>query len=267
MLDVLGYVISGAVLGFLIGLTGVGGGVLTVPVLILIMGLEPIEAVGTAGLFAVLTKVYAGIKHYRQGTINIKVGLKFLAYTLPGVIVASLLVKWGKASLSPHGVDALQAAVSYVIIGAISFALPALLFDYAKVKGYFLYTPAGQILRVLSLFSIGAIIGMTSVGGGILIIPALLVFYREVSRYVGTSIFVGLLSLVAMSCIYAFVGHGAGHGGDVNFTVAALMAIGSLVGTHCGSSLSKKIEPRRLQFVVMAVMILAAIMMILDKLL
>ena len=265
MLELLAYLISGCVLGFLIGLTGIGGGVLTVPVLILIMGLEPIEAVGTASLFAALTKVYAAIKHYRQGTINIKVGFKFLACTLPGVIIASLLVKWGKASLSPHGIEVLQAAISYVIIGAIFFAIAALLFDYGEVEGYFLFTPIGTALRIACLFAIGAVIGMTSVGGGILIIPALLLFYREVSRYVGTSIFIALLSLATMSCIYALVGQGGAHGGDVNFKVGALMAVGSLAGTHCGSALSKKIQPRRLQFVVIAVIILAAIMMVLDR--
>lgn len=264
MLSALVYIVSGAVLGFLIGLTGVGGGVLTVPVLILVIGLEPIEAVGTAGLFAVFTKIYAAYKHYRQDTVNIRVGLAFFASILPGVILAAFLVKWGKASLPPDGVAALQSTMSYIIIFSIAFSMAALLFDYGEIRGYFLFTPAGKLLKFACLFTIGAIIGATSIGG-ILIIPALLLFYREVSRYVGTSIFIGLLSSAVVSAIYAFAGQTGGHAGDVNVKVAALMAIGSLAGVHRGSTLSKRVQPRRMQFVVMGVMVLAVVMMICDK--
>ena len=107
--------------------------------------------------------------------------------------------------------------------------------------------------------------GATSVGGGILLIPTLLLVYRETSKYVGTSLFTGVLLLLAMSAIYAFVGQDA-HFSDVNLRIAGLMAIGSLVGTHYGSDLSKKIGPRRLQFVVVGVVTVAAVMIYVDKL-
>jgi len=265
MLELALCVSGGSILGFLIGLTGVGGGVLTVPVLILALRLPPIAAVGTASLFTVFTKIYAGIKHYRQDTINVKAGLWFLLSALPGVVLSSFLVKWGKASLSPEGVTTLENALEYVIMASIALAMLTLLFDYTRVNTQFLYTPGGKLIKFLCLFTIGAIMGMTSIGGGILIIPALLLFYRETRRYVGTSIFIGLFSLAVMSAIYAFAGQEGGHGGDVNVRIAALMAVGSLVGTHQGSALSKKIEPRGLQFVVIGVIVLAVLMMILHK--
>lgn len=266
MLDVLIRIAAGAILGFLIGLTGVGGGVLTVPVLMLIIRLEPITAVGTASLFAVLTKTYAGIKHYRQGTINVRAGLTFLLAALPGVILASFLVKWTKSSLSPEGVDTLQNVISYVIMASIGFSLATLLVDYRRVKTDFFNSHTGRVLKILCVFLIGAVLGMTSIGGGILIIPALLIFYRETTKYVGTSIFVALLSMAVMSCIYAFLGQTDGHaGGDVNVKVAALMAVGSLVGAHYGAALSKKIPPRRLQMIIIGVIILAVAMMALDR--
>jgi hypothetical protein len=256
----------GGLLGFVIGLTGVGGGVLTVPVLILILRLDPIQAVGTASFYAVLTKIYAGIRHFRQGTINLHVGLRFLAINLPGVALAAVAVKSAKASLSADGVATLETWVTYAIIASITFSIGALLVDYSKLKGNVFAVGRGRIAKWICVFLIGAVMGVTSVGGGVLIIPALLLFYRETEKYVGTSIFVAVLSMMIMSIIYAFVGGGGGHGsaGDVNVKVAALMAVGSLVGTHYGTSLSKRLGPQRLQRVVVGVVVLAVIMMLID---
>jgi hypothetical protein len=262
--EILTQILAGAALGFIIGLTGVGGGVLTVPILIQIIKLEPIAAVGTASFYVVLTKIYAMIKHYRQQTINLRVGLKFLASALPGVICSSFIIKLSKASMSSSGVEALQNIISYLIVISIGFSLCALLFDYSKVKSHFFSSASGKVFKFLCIFIIGAIMGATSVGGGILIIPAILLFYRETSKYVGTSIFIAVLMMIVMSCIYAFIGQHA-HSGDVNFKVAVTMSIGSLFGTHYGSALSKKIKPRRLQFVVIAVIIFAMTMMLVNK--
>ena len=82
--DIVLYLLSGLVLGFLIGLTGIGGGVLTVPFLLLVIKLEPIAAVGTAGLYGVLTKIWAAVRHYRQGTVNLDVGVRFFLAAVAG---------------------------------------------------------------------------------------------------------------------------------------------------------------------------------------
>ncbi|NQT92886.1 MAG: sulfite exporter TauE/SafE family protein [Lentisphaerae bacterium] len=265
MLDIAVCLVAGAVLGFLVGLAGVGGGVLTVPILILVMGMEPITAVGTAGLFAILTRTHAVIKHGRQGTINLRIGSRLLVAAVPGIIVTSLLVNWGKASLRPEGVAILQNSIGYIVIGSILVSLCALLVDYRRFDGSFFRSGHGKVIGVFLTFLVGAVMGATSVGGGILLIPALLLVYRETSKYVGTSLFVGVLLLLVMSVIYAFVG-GDGHFSDVDLRIAGLMAVGSLLGTHYGSSLSRKIDPRRLQFVVVGVVILAVVMMCVDKL-
>ena len=265
MIDIAVCLVVGGVLGFLIGLTGVGGGVLTVPILILVMRMEPIAAVGTSSLFAILTKIYAVIKHGRQGTINLRVGSRLLVAAVPGVILTSLLVKSGKASLPPEGVASLQDAIGYVVIGSIVLSLGALLIDYRRFEGRFFLSPYGKVIGVIFTFLVGAIMGATSVGGGILLIPALLLVYRETSRYVGTSLFAGIFLLLVMSVIYAFAG-GEGYFSDVDLRIAGLMAVGSLLGTHYGSVLSKKIDPRRLQFVVVVAVILAVVIMCADKL-
>ena len=264
MIEIATLVASGAVLGFLIGMTGVGGGVLTVPVLILIMRLDPISAVGTASLYSVLTKIYAAFRHHRQKTVSVRVGLRFLVPALPGVICSSLPVMWGTASLSPAGVDTLQSAISYVIILSIVFSLVVLLFD-SRFEGTPSSPGLGRTLSAFSVFLVGAIIGATSIGGGILIIPALLLFYRDSSNFVGTSIFVAILLMLVMSVIYGVLGQHS-DSGAVNLRVTGFMALGSLVGTHYGSGLSKRIEPRRLRFVIVGVIVLAAAMMFADRL-
>jgi len=265
VIDIAICLISGAVLGFLIGLTGVGGGVLTVPILILIMRLEPIAAVGTASLYSVLTKIYAVYRHYRQETINWHVGLKFLIAALPGMLCTSTLVELSKASISPDGVAALQNGISYLIILSIGFSFVVLLFDFRHFENRFFTSSFGKVLSVCCAFLVGAVMGATSIGGGILIIPALLLFYRETSKYVGTSLFTAVFLMLAMSAIYAFLGQN-GQLGDIDLRVAGFMALGSLVGTHYGSGFSMKIDTKWLQRVVIGVIILAALMMFADKL-
>ncbi len=264
MIDIILYLLCGGALGFLIGLTGIGSGVLAVPVLILVVGLEPITAVGTASLFAVLTKIYAVYRHYRQDTINWGVGLRFLAAALPGVVASAVLVKLGKANLSPSGVAALQDAIGVTILIVIGFSLVVLLLDVTRFGGGFLATGRGKALGVVCVVIAGAVMGATSIGG-ILIIPSLLLFYRETARYVGTSLVIGVLVMLVMSIIYAFLG--GGESGDVNLRVAAIMAAGSLIGTHQGSVLSKQFAPRRLQWVVFGVVLIAVLMMIVNTVL
>ena len=262
--DIVLYVLSGVVLGFLIGLTGIGGGVLTVPFLLLVIKLEPIAAVGTAGLYGVLTKVWAAVRHYRQDTVNLDVGVRFFLASVPGILVGSLAVKWSRVSLSPSGVETLQDIVSYMVMASICFALVALLFDYDRLDTRFLSSRRGAVVKFPCLFLVGAVMGMTSIGGGILIIPSLLLFYRETSRYVGTSIFVALLLMTVMSSLYVFIGRDQGVT-DVDLAAAAFMSAGSLAGVHYGAVLCKRMHPRRLQAVVVGVIVLAVVMMVADR--
>ena len=264
LFDIVLYLLSGLVLGFLIGLTGIGGGVLTVPFLLLVIKLEPIAAVGTAGLYGVLTKIWAAVRHYRQGTVNLDVGVRFFLAAVPGIIAGSLAVKWSRVSLSPSGVAMLQDFVSYMVMASIAFALVALLFDYDRLDNRFLSSRRGTVVKFPCLFLVGAVMGMTSIGGGILIIPSLLLFYRETSRYVGTSIFVALLLMTVMSSLYALIGRGQGAT-DVDLTAAVFMSAASLIGVHYGAALCKRMPPRRLQNVVTGVIVLAMVMMAVDR--
>lgn len=264
--DIALYLVSGVGLGFLIGLTGIGGGVLTVPFLLLVAGLEPIAAVGTAGLYGVLTKVWAAVRHYRQGTVNLDVGIRFFLAAVPGVVVGALAVKWSRVSLSASGVETLQDVVGYLVMGSICFALVTLLFDYERLDTRFLSSRRGALVKFPCLLLVGAVMGMTSIGGGILIIPSLLLFYRETSRYVGTSILVALPLMAVMSALYAFIGWGQGAA-DVDLTVAVSMSAGSLAGVHYGAALCKRMPPKRLQTVVVGVIVLAVVMMAVDRVL
>ena len=175
-----------------------------------------------------------------------------------------MAVKWSRLSLSPSGVETLQDVVSYMVLASICFALVALLFDYDRLDTRFLSSRRGTVVKFPSLFLVGVVMGMTSIGGGILIIPSLLLFYRETSRYVGTSIFVALLLMTVMSTLYAFIGRGQGAA-DVDLTIAVFMSAGSLGGVHYGATLCKQMSPRRLQAVVVGVIVLAVVMMLVDR--
>ena len=160
----------------------------------------------------------------------------------------------------------LQQLVSYIVMTSIALSLVALLCDYSRVEDRFADSRNGTLLKISCIVFVGAVMGLTSIGGGILIIPALLFFYRETAKYVGTSIFIAVLSMAVMSAHYAFIGRGENIG-DVNVNMAALMSVGSLFGVHFGATLSKRIAPKRLRIVVIAVILLAFVMMLADGML
>ena len=183
-------VIIGLVIGLVIGMTGVGGGVLVMPALAIILKLDPSVAVGTAGLYAFLTKSYAVVEHYRLKTIKWGVSLLFLGGALSGVIGASLAVihfaNHDNAEVVAHFQGVLKQFITWVMV----FAGALLIFDLVKKlkkghksaekeqsSGPTRISGSKKILGAVCGFIVGVLIGSTSVGGGVLVIPFLVIFF------------------------------------------------------------------------------------------
>jgi uncharacterized membrane protein YfcA len=256
--------VLGLLIGFCIGMTGVGGGVLVLPALTLLLKMNPVMAVGTASLYAFLAKVSATFHHIKIKTIDWTVSLLFLAGALPANAAVSFWITHRDTSLGfLHG-------LKLFIIGTVFFCTGVMVLNLIgqirKDKtGGTRKTLAeriaerphhSRILGVVMGAVVGGLIGATSIGGGVLIVPMLMIaFGLETRRTVGSSIFITVVLTLLTSLIYS-------RGGAVDTVTAVVMSAGSLVGVPPGSKLSVKMPDRILQGIIIALIFIAAVLML-----
>ncbi|HLI65585.1 MAG TPA: sulfite exporter TauE/SafE family protein [Caulobacteraceae bacterium] len=224
------YILSGLVVGILVGLTGVGGGSLMTPLLILLFGIHPATAVGTDLLYAAATKTVGTSIHGFARSIEWKiVGLLALGSLPATVIVILALQHFGAASHATTKLISLTLAIALLISATLLF-LKKWLVDLATRRSpdFGLRTSAG--LTILTGFVVGALVALSSVGAGALGAVALAFLYPRLAtlKIVGTDVAHAVpLTLLA----------GLGHWwlGDINFGLLGTLLLGSIPGVILGS--------------------------------
>ena len=255
-------VMAGLLIGTFIGVSGVGGGSLMTPILILIMGVNPLVAVGTDLLYSVPTKILGAALHARQGTLDWRVVRCLLYGGLPGVI-AGIALLW----VLRHSVD-MQALSVWVKRGVgIALIVSAVSLVYSVLRYQITTQPKQQraeveILPVAgnrkrALIASGAVVGffvaLTSIGSGSITLPLLLL----IAPFVGLRRLVGSdIAFAAFLIPVAAFGHIALK--DVNYPVAAALLLGSLPGIYLGSRLCKRLPELWLRPAVAMVLVFAA---------
>ena len=239
------YTLSGFLVGLIVGVTGVGGGSLMTPLLVLLFGVSPATAVGTDLLYASLTKSLGGWVHGRRGTVDWRVvGLLALG-SLPASVTTIILFKY--LALDEKTLRTLVTSVLSVALLLTATAL--LLKDWIKKVArrqdgtvyelHHRYLPAATIATGVV---VGALVTISSVGAGVLGTVALLFLYPRMSavKVVGTDI-VHAVPLTAIA--------GMGHlaMGTVDFTLLGSLLLGSLPGIYIGSHLSAKVPEKVLR--------------------
>jgi len=251
----------GAIIGLTIGMTGIGGGVLVVPSLIHVIKIPPVSSVGTAFLYALVTRIYGAYEHFRLNTVRRRTAFYFIIGSAPGVLSGSVFVNY----LSKHGDRtafdlALQTLIGIVLL--ITFiVLSFRLVTSFRREGRSYYRPpkvfprGRKIAGAAAGFAIGTLVGMTSVGGGVLIIPVLMAFFNlSPEDTVGTSIAISVVLAAIGFLTYLFYG-------NVMAEVAAGMFLGSIPGVWLGSRLSVKIPRRVLELIVIGLVVISAAVM------
>lgn len=234
-MDFLFYICAGFVVGLLVGLTGVGGGSLMTPILLIFFNVKAAVAVGTDLLYASITKSVGIFAHGKLGNIDWKI-VRLLAY---GSIPASLLTLLYLKDLdiaSDHAVSSIKFWLGIaLLLTSISVLFRNQLAKLSKT-GHWInpqYTPA---LTVILGIILGFLVTLTSVGAGALGVTALLILYPKlpITRIVGTDVAHAVpLTLVA----------GLGHAslGTVDYSLLGTLLIGSIPGIWIGSHLSAKV--------------------------
>ena len=261
--DIVLRLLLGTVIGFCIGLTGVGGGVLVLPALTVILRIDPITAVGTTTLYAFLTKITATIHHYKLKTIDWGIAGRFLLGAVPANISTSLWV-------SSHGGDAeFIRILTKFIVGVVFFSVFMMVLNMVtrsrpsvveKERELAEHIEEKKVVRTELCMLLGAVcgglIGATSIGGGVLIVPMLIILFGlPAARTVGTAIFIAFILTMETSLIY-------GSNGEQDRVTAVIMAVGSLAGVYYGSKLSVKMPELFLRVIVVVLVLVAAIMML-----
>lgn len=238
MLDPL-IIAFGLGVGVLIGLTGIGGGSLMTPLLIIVAGVKPTLAIGTDLAYGAVTKTLGGWRVWRQGQVDLAVSKWLAVGSMPG----SLIGVWLLERL--HGVygDSFDDTLLYCVAGALlvvsaailgrALFLPHLaLRERASVP----LRPATKALAVAIGLVLGAILGLTSVGSGALIgLALILVFRLTPHRVVGTDVFHAAILLWT-----AGIAHFAS--GNVDLTLMANILLGSLPGVYLGTWLLPRVS-------------------------
>jgi uncharacterized protein len=242
-------------LGFAIGMTGVGGGALIQPALIHILNISPVDAVGTGLVYAVITKIGGTLSHLKLKTVSKSRAGYLLLGSVPGVLAASQSINYFTQTFDETQVDAtLQIFMGIVLLFTAGILILQLIFS----RGTAQQAPEAlsrrdKLIGVGAGFLIGVLIGATSIGGGVLIIPVLMLFLNSDAKgAVGTSIAVSCLLSLLGGAVYLL------HGNIVLATVA-FMAIGALVGVFLGSRLTVKISDRWLRIIIIFIVIFSGI--------
>jgi uncharacterized membrane protein YfcA len=220
--------------GILVGLTGIGGGSLMTPLLILVAGVQPVVAIGTDLAYGAITKTLGAWKHLRTGTVDLGVSKWLAAGSVPGtllgvIVVNTLHAHYGKGFDDPL-VGVIGGALIVVAITVLTRALfmPRLV---AREQDSYRFTPRAKRGAAAIGFVLGLILGATSVGSGALIgLALILVFRLTPHRVVGTDVFhAAVLLWVA----------GVAHwiSGNVDLSLMVNILIGSLPGVWIGTLL------------------------------
>jgi uncharacterized membrane protein YfcA len=241
------YIILGsAVVGFLVGMTGAGGGALMTPMLILLFGVKPSTAISSDLVAAVMMRPIGAAVHLRQKTVNLRlVGWMVLGSVPMAFLGAYLLHLMGNAKAAQHNIEvALGAAL---LVGASAMLLRYVLDrrtgqDRTGIVHAIVPRPA----RTVAIGMIGGIVvGITSVGSGSLMIIMLLFLYPMLgaNQLVGTD----LTQAVPLTAAAALGALAFGH---VQFGITASLAIGSVPAVFVGSLFSSSAPDRYIRPVI-----------------
>jgi uncharacterized protein len=217
-----------AMIGLLLGMLGGGGSLLAVPVLVFVTKLSPATAVGTSLAIVGTTSLIASYAHYRAGRVKLDVSLLF---GLSGALTAFLGAKLTRLVSGPVILYSFAALTLVIGVG--------MLFGFGRTPSVEAETPPGRsrpTAAILAGAGVGLVTGFLGVGGGFLVVPALIAFAGLGMREaVGTS-----LVVIAINGAAGFVGHLGGGGLDVG--LIARLTGAAVAGALVGERVARKVS-------------------------
>jgi len=220
--------------GFLVGLTGMGGGSLMTPLLILVFGIKPVTAIGTDIFYAAITKTAGGWRHLKLKTVNLGLTFWMAVGSVPSAIAGVWVLDILKRELGDdldETVFALLAAC-LLVVGAMTLLRSLFLADKIQERDDFEMHTRHKIAAAGIGATTGFLIGLSSAGSGTVIAIMLIAVFRlSPRRVVGTDVLHAAILLWAAGIAHVV-------GGNVDFGLAGNILLGSVPGVIIGSNLS-----------------------------
>ncbi|HLX58488.1 MAG TPA: sulfite exporter TauE/SafE family protein [Ktedonobacteraceae bacterium] len=267
------YSLVGLLIGILVGLTGMGGGSLLAPILILIFGIPPVWAVGTDVAYSTVTKALGSVVHIRQKNVNLKIALWLACGSVPATLLSVTLVQYIRKHYGSliNGVILHAIGFTLILVAVLLVVKPFIMrrIEQKRLDVQKRAALAGEIseatgaptrwekrYRPLVTALIGAfvgfLVGLTSVGSGTLIIVSLAFLFPRLTakELVGTDIFQAFMLLAAGAIVYITAG-------TIKWPIVGMLLIGSLPGVFMGSKLSKFIPDPYMRPILAVVLVIS----------
>lgn len=240
----IGITLMGLLVGFLVGLTGVGGAALLTPLLIL-LGVNPSIAVGTDLVYNSITKLFGVFGHWRQKNVNVQM-VKYLAIgSIPSAAIAIAALHFFEAAYHNQE-QIIRNALGYVLIFVSVAIIIKTFFEKRLRPNRWQSKPLSEKkgLTILIGCAFGFIVGLTSLGSGSLFAVAMIYLYKmKTSEMVGTDISHAFLLVTVAGLLH--IGFG-----NVNYMLVGNLLTGSIPGVLIGSMISSKVPARPLRAIV-----------------
>src|SRR5436189_2496823 len=254
-------VLFGFGVGVLVGTTGIGGGSLMTPILILVFGFKPTTAIGTDLAYGAVTKTVGGYRHWRQKTVDFGLSTWMAFGSVPAAIGGVAVLKVLEDHFGKGGFDnTLLIAVAAALLLTGIVILARLLLPSGG-KGERHTTPLQRRHKIAAVTlgaSVGFVLGVTSAGSGSLIAVGLIMLFRLTpQRVVGTDVFHAAILLWAAALAHVVAG-------NVDFALAGTILIGSIPGVWVGSGLTIRL-PVGVMRATLAIVLVAAGLALLQK--
>jgi uncharacterized protein len=245
--------LAGFLIGLLVGVTGMGGGSLMTPMLVLVFGFKPTVAIGTDILHGAIFKSFGAVRHRQLGHVHARLTLWMLLGSAPASLAGVALSTWLKHRYGDGFEDTAQQILGgALVVGGLAFLVKAYLHSRGD-DAPFLLQRRDRLTAVLLGLSGGFIVGLTSVGSGTFFgLVMLVVFPLTAAKIVGTDIFhAAALLWVA----------GAGHlvAGNVDLGATAWLSLGSIPGVLLGSQMTVKLPDRAMRVALATVLFLSGV--------
>jgi uncharacterized membrane protein YfcA len=219
-----------------VGTTGMGGGSLMTPLLILVFGIKPVVAVGTDLAYAAITKTAGGWLHFRKGTVQTNLAWWLAAGSCPGAVLGVVLLE----RLGLEDILLPMIASALLLTGALVL-FRALWSQGANEREEVVLQARHKTAAVILGASVGFVLGLTSAGSGTLIAIGLILGFRLLPRrVVGTDVFHAAILLWVAALAHLF-------SGNVDLLLTATILIGSLPGVWLGTHLATRLPERGLR--------------------
>ena len=255
-MEILGYV-GALFIGLVLGLTGGGGSILTVPILVYLMSINPVTATAYSLFIVGTTSTFGAIQNYRKNLVDIKNGFIF---AIPSFIAVYLTRKYIVPEIPKVIIESpilITKDTFLMLFFAVIMVFGALSVLKKKTQNTNNEEKRNLILIGIQTFTIGIIIGLVGAGGGFLIIPSLILFAKlPMRKAVGTSLFI-----IAMNSLVGFIGDVQNL--EIDWLFLLTFSVISVVGIFIGMYLTKYTNESQLKKIfAYFVLVMAAIILL-----